>query len=98
VNSEPGIANAQLPIFANSSKRLLSCGYRSGPGKRQAVQLNDRATEDLPLYFAGLRADQILYIAPTVDTPIERVVEITRGQRLVLQAALAESIQVPRAS
>jgi hypothetical protein len=30
----------------------------------RAVQINDRATEDVELYLAGLREDQLLYVVP----------------------------------
>ena len=53
----------------------------------RSVQLNDRATEDVELYFCGLRSDQILYVAPTAATPAERILDLTRGQRLVLQCS-----------
>jgi hypothetical protein len=52
----------------------------------RAVQLNDRATDDLPHYVNGLRADQILYVAPTEQYPAERVIELVDAERLVLQA------------
>jgi hypothetical protein len=61
----------------------------------KAVQLNDRATEDLPAYFACLRPDQLLYVAPTTDMPLGRVLEITGGRRLVLQQALEAPIPTP---
>lgn len=67
----------------------------SAMSELRAIQLNDRATDDLPLYLAGLRVDQLLYVAPTANTPIERIIEITRGRRLVLQVALAEPIRTP---
>ena len=51
-----------------------------------AVQLNDRATDDLPYYLAGLRTDQILYVAPTEKYPAERVLALVDPRRLVLQA------------
>jgi hypothetical protein len=52
----------------------------------RSVQLNDRATDDLPHYVNGLRADQILYVAPTERYPAERVIELVDARRLVLQA------------
>jgi len=51
----------------------------------RAVQLNDRAAEDLARYAGGLRPDQILYVAPTPSMPVERILRITRGERVVLQ-------------
>ena len=60
----------------------------------RSVQLNDRATDDLELYVEGLRPDQILYVSPTAKYPPSRVVEITRGRRLVMQWR-PESVSLP---
>jgi hypothetical protein len=54
----------------------------------RAVQVNDRATDDLPRYLAGLRRDQILYVAPTERMPVERVVQLTGDRALILQCEL----------
>ena len=59
--------------------------WRDMPELR-AVQLNDRAAEDFPLYFAGLREDQIIYLNPTVTMPPARALAISGGRRLVLVA------------
>jgi hypothetical protein len=58
--------------------------WRAMPELR-AVQLNDRATDDLELYAAGLRGDQILYVSPTALFPPERVRHTVLRQRLVMQ-------------
>jgi hypothetical protein len=50
----------------------------------RAVQLNDRAAEDLEAYFRGLREDQVMYVNPCPGMPAERIVEITGARRLVL--------------
>ncbi len=50
----------------------------------KAVQLNDRAAEDLEAYYRGLREDQVIYLNPTKTMTVERAVEITGGRRLVL--------------
>jgi hypothetical protein len=52
----------------------------------RAVQLNDRAAEDLPAYFHGLREDQILYVNPCGAMPVERILDITGGRRTVIVA------------
>jgi hypothetical protein len=52
----------------------------------RSVQVNDRATDDLPHYVNGLRDDQILYVAPTEKYPAARVIEMVDTKRLVLQA------------
>lgn len=51
----------------------------------RAVQLNDRAADDLDLYAAGLRSDQVLYVSPTDTYPPRRVIEVTAGRPLVMQ-------------
>ncbi len=50
----------------------------------RAVQLNDRASEDLEYYFNGLRDDQIIYFYPTAKMTLEKAIEITGGRRLVV--------------
>lgn len=60
----------------------------------KAVQVNDRAAEDLQLYFDGLREDQILYLCPCKGMTVERAMEITGGKRLVINAHLNERIVI----
>ena len=50
----------------------------------RSIQLNDRAAEDLALYLEGLREDQILYVNPCAGMPVEKIVEISGGERVVL--------------
>jgi hypothetical protein len=50
----------------------------------RAVQLNDRAAEDLEAYAEGLRDDQVIYLNPTETMTAARALEITGGRRLVL--------------
>ncbi len=57
--------------------------FRNMPSLK-AVQLNDRASEDLQLYFDGLREDQIIYLIPCAGMTEERALEITGGKRLVI--------------
>jgi len=52
----------------------------------RAVQLNDRAALDLEVYFRELREDQILYANPCGGMPVERILEITGGRRVVIIA------------
>lgn len=52
----------------------------------RAVQLNDRAVEDLDAYFRGLREGQIIYANVCETMPLERVMEITGGRRVVIVA------------
>lgn len=52
----------------------------------RSVQTNDRASEDAALLWERLREDQILYIEPTETVTVERILEITGGRRVVLQA------------
>ena len=52
----------------------------------RAVQLNDRAVDDLELYFDGLREDQIIYANAYEGMPVQRIMAITGGQRVVIVA------------
>ena len=52
----------------------------------RAVQLNDRAADDLSLYFAGLRPDQVLYVNPYQGMPAAKILQITGGRRTVICA------------
>jgi len=54
----------------------------------KAFQLNDRAAEDLGVYFNELRDDRILYVNPCNAMPVERIMQITGGHRLVIAADL----------
>ncbi len=59
-----------------------------------AVQINDRAAEDLKLYFEGLRDDQIIYLTPSESMTIEKAIEITGGKRLVIVSTITAPIKV----
>ncbi len=61
----------------------------------KALQLNDRAAEDLQLYFEGLRDDQIIYLVPCDGMPVERALEITGGRRLVINAYTDTGFPMP---
>jgi hypothetical protein len=49
-----------------------------------ALQVNDRAAEDLRVWFEGTRDDQVLYVNPCPGMPRERILEITGGRRTVV--------------
>ena len=79
-----------LGVYPNGGMMHL-CGahehhipvFRSMENLR-AVQLNDRASEGLAQYHAGLRPDQIIYLCPCEGMPAEKAADITKGERLVL--------------
>jgi len=50
----------------------------------RAVQVNDRAAEDVETYFAELRAGQVLYVNPCEGMPLDRIMAITGGKRVVI--------------
>jgi hypothetical protein len=60
----------------------------------RAVQVNDRAAEDLYTYSNELRDDQIMYVNPCDGMPVGRIMQITSRQRLVVVADLAEPLLV----
>lgn len=56
----------------------------------RALQLNDRAAVDLPIYFRQGKGDLVFYVNPCEDMPVERILAITGGQRVVIVADLPE--------
>ena len=52
----------------------------------RAFQINDRAAEDLEIYFKELREDQIIYLNPTPTMTVDRAMKITGGRRIVIVA------------
>jgi len=58
----------------------------------RAIQLNDRAADDLPIYFRELREDQVFYVNPCDGMPVERIMAITGGRRTVIVADLTEPL------
>lgn len=58
----------------------------------KAIQVNDRAAADLQAYFEGLREDQIIYLSPCPEMPVEKAMEITHGHRLVLEMNLEKPV------
>jgi len=54
----------------------------------RGVQLNNDAADDFEIYFKNLRDDQVIYITPTANMPVDRILAISGGQRVVLQARL----------
>ena len=51
----------------------------------RAIQLNDRAAWDLERYYRELRPDQVFYLYPCEGMPVERILKITGGERVVIQ-------------
>ena len=60
----------------------------------KSIQLNDRASEDLQLYFDGLREDQIIYLIPCEGMPVEKALEITKGKRIVINAHIDGKLEI----
>lgn len=60
----------------------------------KSVQLNDRAAEDLEVYFNELRDDQIIYLNPCDGMPVRKAIEITKGQRLVVCANVNGRVEI----
>lgn len=60
--------------------------FRNMPHLR-SLQFNDRATWDLKEYYDRLRPDQVLYLMPSEEMTVEKAMEITGGDRLIIQAA-----------
>lgn len=83
-----------LSIYPNGGTIHL-CGHhtqhlqtwREMPLMR-AVQLNDTAADDFYWYFHHLRPDQIIYIGPTENMPFEKILDISKGERVIIQAQM----------
>jgi len=60
----------------------------------RAIQTNDRASEDLEIYFNELRDDQMIYLNPTETITVERAMEITGGRRIVIVAEVPEPLKI----
>lgn len=73
-----GAHTHHIPIW--SSRNEVKC-----------IQLNDRAALDLGIFFRELRNDQILYVNYFDDMPLDKVLDITGGKRLVLAGEFNES-------
>lgn len=58
----------------------------------RSVQLNDAAAKDLEVYFKELRKDQIIYLNPCADMPIDKAMEITKGERLVIADTISNPL------
>ncbi len=58
----------------------------------RGVQLNDAAADDFPAYWHGLRDDQVIYIAPTEAMPLEEILRISGGRRVIVQGYLEGGI------
>ncbi len=63
----------------------------------RAVQLNDRAAEDLEQYYRELRDDQVIYLNPTETMTVARAMDITAGRRLVLVSNVSEPLPIQAA-
>lgn len=50
----------------------------------RAIQVNDRAAEDLPAWLEQLRDDQVIYLNPTRTMTSQRALDLAAGQRLVI--------------
>ncbi|RKY23917.1 MAG: hypothetical protein DRP83_08445 [Planctomycetota bacterium] len=50
----------------------------------KGVQLNDNGADQFESYFKALRQDQIFYLRPTENMPVEKILSITGGERLLL--------------
>jgi hypothetical protein len=85
--------NGGMIHLCGSHAQHIDC-FRSMKSLK-ALQLNDRAAADLPLYFEGLREDQIIYLCPCEEMTVEQAVKITGGRRLVINAPISGEIVMP---
>ncbi|HOX40161.1 MAG TPA: hypothetical protein PL033_19425 [Candidatus Brocadiia bacterium] len=60
----------------------------------RSAQLNDRASDDFERFWKGLREDQIVYVGPKDGMGIERILDISRGRRVILQCSIEKPVPV----
>jgi len=58
------------------------------------IQVNDRATEDLEVYWRNLRPDQYIVFMPCEAVSLDDALRITRGRQLVVEAEVEKPIPV----
>lgn len=65
-----------------------------GMRELRAVQLNDRASDGFAHYYAGLRDDQLIYVTPSEQMPLDRILAISGGHRVIIQSCIGERIRL----
>lgn len=60
----------------------------------RAIQVNDRAADELDQYWNGLRDDQIVYVNPTEYMTVECIMRITNGHRIVIVSDVNDPKQI----
>ena len=60
----------------------------------RAIQVNDRAADDLEPYWHGLRDDQVIYVNPTPHMTVDRILRATGGRRVVIVSEIRDEAQV----
>ena len=80
---------ALLAVYENGGMIHL-CGTHTQhiPAFREmkslnALQLHNRAAQDLAYYLEQLREDQVIYINTCAEMPYEQALEISRGRRVI---------------
>lgn len=58
------------------------------------AQLNDRASEDLDVYWRNLRSNQYIVFMPCERASVDDALRITGGRQLVVETELEELIPV----
>jgi len=53
--------------------------------KLRGIQINDAAADDFEGYLAGLREDQVIYVAPTASVTAQKIIEKGKGRRVIIQ-------------
>ena len=62
----------------------------------RAVQLCAGPNLEVDVYFNELRDDQIIYIGPTKDLSMDRILDVTGGRRIILAEDLPEPLPMRR--
>ncbi len=59
----------------------------------KSIQINDQAALDLEKYYNGLRHDQLIWLNPCQEMTVEKAMEITNGNRLIIADTINTSIK-----
>lgn len=71
----------------------LDRGIR-GMRELRAVQLNGRASDGFARYCAGPRDDQLIYVTPSDRMPLNRILAISGGHRVIIQSCIGERVRL----
>lgn len=78
-------------ICGSSNQHVAGMAARE---RIKGVQLNDNGADQFEDYFKALRGDQIFYLRPTDNMPIDKILSITKGERLLLTVTEQQATKI----